>query len=333
MPDAAYLEENPKYIEHLEKIVEHEEDVAPMDDSILEGKPFDARWSSKDVKIHSSTLYQLEINGFLERVYDSNKYTDYALVDRDKTKEILDNITIDETTGTMEVIHDFPEWEQLPADLFDDVVGYDKVKWLLKRGITTDKITNFLLIGPPGSAKTVFLLCLEELEGTEFIPAMDASAPGFLEVMFEKQPRVMMFDELDDMPKSEQKSLSSYTETGIVKETKHDKTREMKTNAKTFASANSTSSILNHIEDRFTVLEFEKYTKEEYIEVCENILPDKENSTPKEARTIAELLFEKHGEGDVRKAISVARLSRGDPERVISVLDEFSADKAEKVLG
>lgn len=332
MPDAAYLEQNPKYIEHLEEIIEYEEEYKGQDSPMLEEKDYDVYWNHSELNIHPSTLYQLEVNGFLDRVYDSNSHTDYALTDRQKTKEILENITIDETSGMREVMHNFPEWDEIPQDLFDDVIGYEKVKWLIKRGISTQKITNFLLVGPPGSAKTVFLLCLKEMEGAEFIPAMDASSPGFLEVMFDKEPRFLMFDELDDMDKTHQKSLSSYTETGIVKETKHKKTREMKINTKTFASANSTKPILNHIVDRFTVLEFEPYTKSEYIEVCENILPDKENCTEEEASTTGELLYEKYDEGDVRKAISVARLSRGDPERVINVLDEFSTDKAEKIL-
>ena len=320
-----WLEEHPDYVPLLKRIVEYEQDNLKEDDEWLADKGHDTEWEYSDINIHPSRLHQLNVAGFLDKPFDSNSSTTYCLSNRQKTIEILAEISFDEK-GRKKVMHDFPDEDDLPDDIFEDVIGYDDAKWLLKRGITTDEITNFLLVGPPGSAKTVFLLCIANLQGAEFIPSMDATSAGFMDLMFNEEPKYMLFDELDDMDSQYQKSLSSYTETGIVKETKHDKTRELKTNTKTFASANSTRPILNHITDRFTVLEFEKYTRSEYTDVCEHILPRKEGSSKPEARKIASLLWERNNEGNVREAISVARLSRGDPEKVVSVLDKHSQD-------
>ena len=320
-----WLEEHPDYVPLLEHIVEYEQNNLTPDDEWLADRGYDVEWEYADVNIHPSRLHQLNVAGFLDKPMDSNSTTTYCLSDRDTAQHLLNEVSFDED-GRKKVMHDFPSEDELPDDLFDDVIGYDEAKWLLRRGITTDEITNFLLVGPPGSAKTVFLLCISNLKDAEFIPSMDATSAGFMDLMFERQPKYMLFDELDDMDNQYQKSLSSYTETGIVKETKHDKTRELRTNTKTFASANSTRPILNHITNRFTVLEFEKYSREEYRNVCEHILPRKEGSSKKEARKIASLLWERNGEGDVREAISVARLSRGDPEKVVSVLEKHSQD-------
>lgn len=321
-----WLQEHPDYIEDLKSIIEYERNNPKPNSAFLEEEEYDTCWDNTELPIHSARLYQLEVNGFLDRVFDSNSTTAYSMKNRDQTAKLLTQIDSIESDGVNTVLHDFPSEEELPDDLFNDVIGYEDAKWLIRRGITADKITNFLLVGPPGSAKTVFLMCITDLGGAEFIPAMDASGAGFLDVMFDEQPQYVLFDELDDMPAGAQKTLSSYTETGIVKEVKYNKTRRMQTNTKTLASANDLSGVLDHIEDRFTVLEFDSYTLDEYIEICEHILPEREGAGPQESRQIAKLLWEQNKEGDVRDAIAVARLSRGDPERVIDALDEYSGN-------
>lgn len=320
------LQKDPSYIEILKAAIEYEKENLDEEDPLVSDTDYEVSWKYSDIGASPQKLYQLETCGALERVFDSNSTTAYSLDGRDDIESLIDGISEKMEDGMQVEEHDFPDDMDSVDGIFDRVIGYDEVKWLLKRGITTDKITNFLLVGPPGSAKTVFLLCINrELGGSEFIPAMDASSSGFLEVMFEERPKYVLFDELDDMPSSEQKHLSSYTENGIVKETKYGKTREMKTNAKTFASANHKDDILDHIVDRFTVLHFDKYTRSEFIEVCVNVLPMEEGKTAEESRVIAESLWENNQKGDVREAIQVARLSRGDPEKVIEVLDDYSA--------
>lgn len=320
-----YLMENPKYVKLVKRLIEYEENNINPDHAYIDDDDYDSCWESADVKVKPQTLYQLEMNGVLDRVFDTNSTTAYSLSDRDALKDIIDNASINDD-GTAVEMHDFPEDEdELPDDLFDDVVGYEDVKWLIKRGLTTQEITNFLVVGPTGSAKTVFLMSIEEkLSNAEFVSGNPTTGAGVLDVMFKRTPKYMLIDEMDDMDADTQKVLTQYTETGIVDETKVGKDRKLKTNTKTFASANSTDPIIDQMEDRFLDLHFEPYTKDEYIEVCTHILPDKEDATEDEAKIIAELLWESEGEGDVRKAIQVARLSRGDPERVIDVLDDYS---------
>jgi len=324
-----YLENNPHVIDHLRKMVEYEENNIEPDNPIIRDTDHETLWSSTDVGVAGSSIYYLEMNDFVERVYDSSSQTDYCLVDREKTKEIISEFEEMERTGIIEAMHSFPEEkDDLPSKLFDEVIGYDDVKWLLNRGLTTDKITNFLFVGPTGSAKTVFLLSIRDKLGGELVNGGEASGPGFLELLFDEKPKHVLVDEIDDMDNGHQKNMSSYMETGIAKETKSDKQREMKTNAKTIATANHENKIIGQLRDRFTILHFEKYDKDEFIEVCEHILPDKEDCTEEEAKVIAESVWDKFGEGDVRQAIQVARLSRGDPEKVLSVIDRYSKNES-----
>lgn len=323
------LSDSPDYVGHLEDIIEYEEEHAEPDHPYIEDTEHDCCWEATDVGVHPSTLYQMEIKGMIEKVFDTNSTTAYALVDKENAKGVIEDINERETEGIVNKEHEFPDDEEELDGVFDDVMGYEDVKWLIKRGMTTDDITNFLLVGPPGSAKSVFLMCIKELEGGHYLFGPDISSSGFNEFMFENVPRYICIDEMDDMDSQEQKSLSSYTETGIVSETKYKKDREMKTNAKTFAAANRKREILDHIRDRFVTLEFDPYTRQEYIDVCEHVLPRKEDKGKEESRKIAEALWERYDEGDVRRAIAVARLSRGDPEKVIGVLDDYSGSVLE----
>lgn len=320
-----FLEDNPNYIEVCHHLLEYERNNPKPDSHLIDDEDYDSCWDSTDVKVQPQTLYQIEMGGVLDRVFDSNNSTVYSISDREELEDAIDDIGISED-GEMKEIHDFPSDETLPDGLFDDVVGYDEIKWLIKRGITTQDITNFLLVGPTGSAKTVFLMCIEDqLERAEFVSGNPTTGAGVLDVMFTRTPKYMLIDEMDDMGAEVQKVLTQYTETGIVDETKVGKDRKLKTNTKTIASANSTTPIIEQMQDRFVVLHFDPYEKDEYIEVCTHILPDKEDTTEEEAKTIAKALWDSEDEGDVRKAIQVARLSRGDPEKVIGVLDEYSS--------
>lgn len=324
-----YLRKKPEYVGILEDILEYEEENKGMERPVLDRKGYDVLWSSSDVGVMGVKVYQLEVNDFVERVYDSNKHTDYALKDREKVKEMLEKVKeqdLNEDGTPKEVMHEYPTEEELPDDLFDDVIGYDDVKWLLTKALTTDDITNILMIGPPGSAKTVFLMAINKLDSSIFVSGAPTSGPGVLDILFERTPMLVNIDEFDDMDNDTQKVLSQYTETGILDETKVDKTRTMKTNTSTFASANYEDKIIDQIFDRFLPLYFDPYTRKEYIEICMHVLPNEEGSTEEEAKKIAEEVWNMEGTGDVRKAMQIARISDGEPEKVIGILENYSGD-------
>lgn len=335
-----YIKSNEEYIDILEHIIEYEKNNINPDQAWIENKEFDCMWTHKDVGVHASKLYQLETRNILERVADTNSTTGYALSDREEVEQMVEEAKEeikssggDKYAGEMqEFMHDFPDAEDdLPDSLFEEIIGFEDIKWLLKRGMTTDSITNFLLIGESGTAKTVFLMSIfDHIQKAEYVSAEAATSAGVLDKMFREKPMYMLIDEFDDMKSKHQSVFASYTETGVLDETKYGKDRRLRTNAKTFAAANDRSKIKSNIIDRFTVLEFEPYGYDEFIDVCEHLLPMKEGKDKEESRLIAEAVWDYKNEGDVRAAIQVARLSRGDPEKVIGVLDDHSNSMLER---
>lgn len=330
--DKDWLQESPEYTEIVEDLIEYEESNPNPDRVFIEDTDYDSCWENTDVNVHPNKLYQLEVHGFLKRVFDSSSTTAYTLTDREMFKDLIDNMNLSD--GVQVAQHDFPDVDELPDGLFDDVIGYDDVKWLVKRALTTEDITNILLVGPPGSAKTVFLLCIEELEDAMFVSGKTTSGPGVLSMMFRETPRYLAIDEFDDVDKDVQEVLSQHMDTGILDETKVGKDRKLKTNTSTFASANSMDPIIGQIQNRFLDLHFDPYTKEEFVEICQHLLPRREGTTKDEAEEIALAVWKIEHTGNVRKAITVARLSDGDPEKVIDVIENYSSDNktAQKIL-
>lgn len=330
----SYLAENEEYREIVKKAIEFEESNPKPDSNFTEDEPQDSHWQYDEVRAHPTRLEQLVIKGVVTKVFDSNSRTEYALTDREQAKELLEQAEekANQTQGFKKAIHNFPSEDELNG-VFDDVVGYEDVKFLLKRAMSAEDITNILLVGPPGSAKTVFLMCINKLDDSIFTSGDPTTGPGFFDLMFEEEPKFVAIDELDQMDTDDQEALSDYTETGMLVETKgNNKRRKMETNTKTFAAANHTDKILDNIENRFLDLHFEPYDRDEFLEVCTHILPKNEGKSEEEAIQIAEAVWEMEGSGNVRKAIQVSRLSRGDPGKVLEVLGEYAGSSG-KLLG
>jgi hypothetical protein len=59
-----------------------------------------------------------------------------------------------------------PEYQQI----FNNVIGYEDIKLLLYKMITSKHTNSVLLTGPPASSKTVFILeLLDHFKGKAFI--------------------------------------------------------------------------------------------------------------------------------------------------------------------
>jgi Holliday junction DNA helicase RuvB len=111
------------------------------------------------------------------------------------------------------------------------------------------------------------------------------------------------------MPMKDQTALLSLMETGIVAETKFQKTRNTHLKTWVFATSNATDRMLTPLLSRFVVLHFKQYSFDAFEEVSAQIL-SREGVQPDVAAAIAEAVWRKLKSKDIRDCIKIGRLAK-----------------------
>lgn len=208
-------------------------------------------------------------------------------------------------------------------DLFDDIYGFNDVKYLFKLAIQTERPVHLLLCGPPASAKSLFMRSLTRLERSYYAIGSSSTKSGIFDYLFEQRPRLFILDELDKMNKKDQTSLLNLMESGILSELKHKQRRTTQLKTWVFASCNSTDKLLPPLITRFTVIQFKPYTEDEFSGIVANVLDREEGVEKDVALIIADGVFNKLKSSSIRGCVRIARLAKNDPEQVNRIIDTF----------
>jgi MoxR-like ATPase len=198
---------------------------------------------------------------------------------------------------------------------FENIEGYDDIKDLIRRALSSYENYNLLLCGPPASAKTLFLLgILESRKGVYFDGSNTTNRIS--DVLEEERPKVICIDELDKMPRQFQDKLLNFMESGHIKVDQIRKQYDFKINgAKVFAACNEIARLSRPLQSRFRRLHLPRYTEEQFMEVSVKILPKL-----RIANVIAKPVWDQRG--DIRDVISIGKLVRKNdgPEEVEQIL-------------
>jgi replication-associated recombination protein RarA len=225
------------------------------------------------------------------------------------------------------------EFAKIPAatvlESMDLVVGFDDIKEALAKAIESRRRINFLLEGPPACAKSLILEGIRSAVPDAYIAfGSRTSASGLSEALFEYQPSVLLMDEADKMHNDCFSVLLGLMESGEILETKSRKTRGIKLETMVIGACNSTVKMPQEFLSRFALhVLFPKYSREEFIEVCQGFLTRAENCPPEIAALIGQMVFD-YGLGDVRKARGAWQLMTEPTEeevlRVIHLMRKYS---------
>lgn len=209
----------------------------------------------------------------------------------------------------------------IPDDLFDMIVGHDNIKTIVRYAIDAEKAVHLLLLGPPASAKTLFLMELARLPDSYYCLAQTTSQAGLANLLFVYQPSYLLIDEVDRLTGEHVGVLNSLMATGIISESKYGKTRAMELSTKVFAAGLRTGSLPKDLLSRFTRLKFDAYNEPEFIKVSTKVLTSMEKTSEELAELISKSVWAKNETAsDVRQCVQVARLCSGDPEKAQEIL-------------
>jgi Holliday junction DNA helicase RuvB len=149
---------------------------------------------------------------------------------------------------------------------------------------------------------------MRSIKESYFIVGSNTTKAGLVNELYERRPKFLLIDELDKMAGVDQNSLLHLMETGIISETKINKTRQMELTLWVFATANSCEKIIEPLLSRFVVLEIPEYTFDEFTDIAISRL-SKENIDERNARVIAEKVWCELASRDIRDVIKVGRLA------------------------
>ena len=193
--------------------------------------------------------------------------------------------------------------------LFNNIVGYNDVKQLFRMSFSAEKPVHILLVGPPGSAKTLFMLDCIKLERSFFTLGSHSTKSGMIDYLFKQRPRYLIVDEIEHMPMKDQTALLSLMETGIIAETKYQKTRNTQMKTWVFATSNGTERMLTPLLSRFIVLHFKQYRYENFRDIAVHILAQ-EGISSEIASASADAVWRKMRSKDIRDCIKIGRLAK-----------------------
>jgi len=263
---------------------------------------FSLGWSWTDVRIAPATLNNLLLKGLLEEKFHSNSYRGLLLTELGREQANL----LAEPTEAYEKPPD--ETLTLPSDMFQDIIGHDDVKELLTATLQAEKPVHVLLAGPPALAKSLFLWDIERVAGERavWLVGSATSKAGLWDLMAEREPRILLIDELDKMNAADTAALLSLMEGGRLVRAKKGRALDVTVLTKVVAATNQMARLSPELKSRFAIRKLEAYDAVQYRTVVKGVLIRRENVSPELAEEIACKLEGKTQ--DVRDAVRVARL-------------------------
>lgn len=259
-------------------------------------------WSWRHVRIWPATLSRLFKDGYLENVFRSNSYTGYRLSELGRA--MVSGGQDKDTDGT-------PQNQELALsdDLFEDIIGHDDVKELLRASLLAEKPVHVLLAGPPALAKTLFLWDIERAAGERAIWLVGSatSKAGLWDLIAERHPQIILIDELDKMNAADTAALLSIMEGGRLVRAKKGRELDLSNPLRVIAASNRLHMLSPELRSRFAIRQMNPYRRAEYLTVVKGVLVRRENLDQELADEVARRL-----DGlsqDVRDAIRVARLA------------------------
>ena len=258
---------------------------------------------AQPAQLNQLSIDELLVTGGGRNTYRSRSTSTYKLKQPELVRECLEKL------GEIE---EGQEESEVPTDLFDFILGHDELKDLLWRSLDAERPVHILMVGPPASAKSMFLGELARLPFSRFTLGGGTSKAGLADFLLEFRPRYLIIDEIDKMPMTEQSILLSLMESGIVARLKK-RMREMETMTTTvFAAANRDNNIWPELKSRFFSVHLKEYSEADFISISRAVLITREKVDPGLASIISGLLS--HYTRDVREAIHLGRLCKTEED-------------------
>lgn len=219
--------------------------------------------------------------------------------------------------------------ESLEDDIWGDIYGHGGAKTVVSAALRQGDI-HCLLEGPPGSGKSVFLFALEsKIPGVVYRDGDGMTASKLRDVL-KDDPPILLIDEIDALSNDAYDVLAIPMEHGRIVRDSATESYDVSVGTQIIGACNDISELPDHIQDRFRTVHFTAYSDEDYLELCEHMLPKNVEwiETEEQARAAAQKILDITGEPDPRNARDISRMARSvdEIETLSAAMDNPDAD-------
>src|SRR5919201_4480104 len=123
--------------------------------------------------------------------------------------------------------------------VFSKIEGLDDIKEMMLRALESPERAHTLLMGPPASMKSLFMLEIEKFMPSKvyFAEGAATTKAGIQKFIAENQHKeIIIIDEIDKMPMQHQEGLLTMMERGEFTTTKIRNTKTVRANVVIFAT-------------------------------------------------------------------------------------------------
>jgi len=228
---------------------------------------FKLGWCWRHVRIWPATLNRLCLEGCLETLFRSNSYTGYRLTEQGLA-------LAGEEKPSTNIKTQQGEKPGVSRDTFGDIIGHQDEKELLAASLAADKPVHVLLAGPPALAKSLFLWDIEKSCGERavWLVGSATSKVGLWDMLAQKQPRVLLIDELDKMNAPDTAALLSIMEGGRLVRAKKGRELDLSYSIWVVAASNRLDKLSPELRSRFVIRYLAPYSRSDFMEVVKGVL-------------------------------------------------------------
>src|SRR5436309_5403358 len=154
----------------------------------------------------------------------------------------------------------------------------------------------------------MFLESLRKLKSSYFVDGATTTKSGLIDCLFLNNPKYLLIDEIDKMSSKDQAMLLNLMETGIVSETKHNKTRTAHVKTSVFATSNNVTNIVTPLRSRFFVVELPPYTYMQFYQISVHLLTKGHRVSQDIAKSISDNVWA--NSRNIRDCVRVGRMAK-----------------------